>query len=417
MSTESEPTPNIPGVDSALLRGLTQRRMPRRELLRTAGAGAGLLGLSSLLAACGIVGSDARGGADKVDWVSYWREQKRTGELNFANWPLYIDSEHGKSESLVDFSKSTGIKVDYEAVIQGDAPFYAAIEPLLSAQEATGYDIVVMTNGWYLTQLINSNFLVELDHSKLPNFAKYASDLVKNPNYDPGNKYSVTWQTGFTGIAYNTKFIKRPITSFEDLADPAFKGHVGMMNDNVELGCAALLRMGVKPENSTPKQWAESTKWLEKQRELVLGYYDQSYIQYLENEDTWITQAWSGDVFQANLSGYPHLKYVVPKEGQVVWHDNMLIPRQAQNPLSALDWMNYYYTPKIAGIVEDWVNYVCPVPKAQQYIADIIKDPTVANSPLVFPPASITAQSNPYYVYKDYDEYETWNDTYNPIIE
>lgn len=391
--------------------------MPRRELLRAAGAGAGLLGLSSLLAACGIVGSDARGGADKVDWVSYWREQKRTGQLNFANWPLYIDSEHGKSESLVDFTKSTGIKVDYEAVIQGDAPFYAAIEPLLSAQEATGYDIVVMTNGWYLTQLINSNFLVELDHSKLPNFAKYASDLVKNPNYDPGNKFSVTWQTGFTGIAYNTKFIKRPITSFDDLADPAFKGHVGMMNDNVELGCAALLRMGVKPANSTPKQWAESTKWLEKQRELVLGYYDQSYIQYLENEDTWITQAWSGDVFQANLSGYPHLKYVVPKEGQVVWHDNMLIPRQAQNPLSALDWMNYYYTPKIAGIVEDWVNYVCPVPKAQQYIADVIKDPTVASSPLVFPPASITAQSNPYYVYKDYDEYETWNDTYNPIIE
>jgi spermidine/putrescine transport system substrate-binding protein len=391
--------------------------MPRRDLLRTAGAGVGLLGLSSLLAACGIVGSDARGGADKVDWASYWREQKRTGQLNFANWPLYIDSEHGKSESLVDFTKATDIKVDYEAVIQGDAPFYAAIEPLLSAQEATGYDIVVMTNGWYLTQLINSNFLVELDHSKLPNFARYASDLVKNPNYDPGNKFSVTWQTGFTGIAYNTKFIKRPITSFNDLADPAFKGHVGMMNDNVELGCAALLRMGVKPESSTPKQWAESTKWLEKQRENVLGYYDQSYIQYLENEDTWITQAWSGDVFQANLSGYPHLKYVVPKEGQVVWHDNMLIPRQAQNPLSALDWMNFYYTPKIAGIVEDWVNYVCPVPKAQQYIADVIKDSTVANSPLVFPPQSITAQSNPYYVYKDYDEYETWNDTYNPIIE
>jgi spermidine/putrescine transport system substrate-binding protein len=386
-------------------------------MLRSAGAGAGMLGLSSLLAACGIAGTDSREGSHKVDWAAYWRDQKKTGQLNFANWPLYIDSEHGKSESLVDFTNSTGIKVDYEAVIQGDAPFYAAIEPLLSAQEATGYDIVVMTNGWYLTQLINSNFLVELDHSKLPNFTQYASDLVKNPNYDPGNKFSVTWQTGFTGIAYNTKFIKRPITSFEDLADPAFKGHVGMMNDNVELGCAALLRMGVKPENSTPKQWAESTKWLEKQRELVLGYYDQSYIQYLENEDTWITQAWSGDVFQANLSGYPHLKYVVPKEGQVVWHDNMLIPRQAQNPLSALDWMNFYYTPKIAGIVEDWVNYVCPVPKAQQYIADVIKDPTVAGSPLVFPPASITAQSNPYYVYKDYDEYETWNDTYNPIIE
>ena len=134
------------------------------------------LALSSLLAACGIVGSDgSRGDRTKSTGRSYWREQKRTGQLNFANWPLYIDSEHGKSESLEDFTKATGIKVDYEAVIQDNAPFYAAIEPLLPAQEATGYDIVVMTNGWYLTQLISSKFLVELDHSKLPNFAKYAS--------------------------------------------------------------------------------------------------------------------------------------------------------------------------------------------------------------------------------------------------
>jgi spermidine/putrescine transport system substrate-binding protein len=386
-------------------------------MLRSAGAGAGMLGLSSLLAACGIAGTDSREGSDKVDWAAYWRDQKKTGQLNFANWPLYIDTEHGKSESLDLFTKASGIKVDYEAVIQDDAPFYAAIEPLLAAQESTGYDIIVVTNGWYLTQLINNQFLIELDHSKLPNFSKYASPLVKDPNYDPGNKYSVTWQTGFTGIAYNTKFIKRPITSFNDLADPAFKGHVGMMNDNTELGSMALLRMGIKPENSTPKDWAESTKWLEKQRELVLGYYDQSYIQLLENEDTWISQAWSGDIFQANLSGYPHLKYVVPDEGQIAWHDNMLIPRQAQNPLSALDWMNFYYTPKIAAIVEDWVNYVCPVPKAQEYIATVLKDPGVAKSPLVFPPSSINNRSYEYYVYKDYDEYQTWNDTYNPIIE
>lgn len=373
--------------------------------------------MSAFLAACGIEGSEARESDRLINWTKYWKDQRRTGQLNFANWPLYIDQEHGKSISLEDFTKATGIKVDYEAVIQDNAPFYATIEPLLQAQEQTGYDIIVMTNGWYLTQLIANQFLVELDHSKLPNFATYASPLVKSPNYDPDNRYSVTWQTGFTGIAYNSKLITRPITSFNDLADPAFKGHVGMMNDNTEVGSMALLRMGIEPAKSTPKDWAESTKWLEKQRDNVLGYYDQSYIQYLENGDTWISQAWSGDIFQANLSGYPHLKYVVPTEGQIVWHDNMLIPRQSQNPLSALEWMNFYYTPKIAGIVEDWVNYVCPVPEAQQYIKDILKDPGVANSPLVFPPASIDSHSYTYYVYKDYNEYETWNNTYNPIIE
>jgi spermidine/putrescine transport system substrate-binding protein len=102
----------------------------------------------------------------------------------------------------------------------------------------------------------------------------------------------------------------------------------------------------------------------------------------------------------------------------MIWHDNMMIPRQAQNPLSALEWMNFYYTPKIAGMVEDWVNYVCPVPGAKEYILNTLDDKKVANSPLVFPDeASLKASSHEFYVYKDYDDYSTWNDTFNPIIE
>ena len=79
--------------------------------------------------------------------------------------------------------------------------------------------------------------------------------------------------------------------------------------------------------------------------------------------------------------------------------------------------MNFYYTPKIAGIVEDWVNYVCPVPAAQQYIVDVIKDPTVANSPLVFPSAAVGEIVARLLRLNDYDEYQTWNDVFNPIIE
>lgn len=392
-------------------------RLSRRSLLRGAVGGAGLAAASSMLAACGIKGTALTRTATEMDWSGYWSKQRAGGVLDFANWPLYIDQEHGKSESLDLFTKATGIKVNYQPVIQNNAPFYATVSPELRAHESTGYDIVVMTNGWELTEMINNGFLVALDHSKLPNFAKYASIGVKSPNYDPGNRYSVTWQTGFTGIAYNSKIIKRPITSFDDLADPAFKGHVGMMNDNTELGSAALLKLGIDPATSTPAQWRQAAEWLKRQRSVVSGYYDQSYIQYLENGDTWISQAWSGDIFQANASGYPHLKYVVPKEGQMIWHDNMLIPRQAQHPLDALMWMNFYYTPKIAGIVEDWVNYVCPVPAAKEYIARQLKDPKVADSPLVFPPESLYRKSHNFYVYKDYDQYQEWNDVFNPIIQ
>jgi spermidine/putrescine transport system substrate-binding protein len=394
-----------------------ETRFSRRALLRAGLVGAGGLSLSALVSACGIEGSIAQQAADKVDWTTYWAGQKKTGTLDFANWPLYIDQTHGKSKSLELFEKASGIKVDYQAVIQDNATFYATVSPLLRAHGSTGYDIVVMTNGWELTEMIANGFVAELDHSRLPNFAKYAAENVKSPNYDPGNKHSVVWQTGFTGIAYNTKLIDREITSFEDLLDPAFAGHVGMMSDNTELGSAALLATGVKPAESTPADWRRAAAWLKKQRSNVSGYYDQSYIDKLENGDTWISQAWSGDVFQAQQSGFPHIKFVTPKEGQMIWHDNMMIPRQAAHPVDALAWMDFYYTPKIAGIVEDWVNYVCPVPGAKAYIAGALGDKTVANSPLIFPSPEVDRASNEFYVYKDYDEYQEWNTVFNPIIQ
>jgi len=401
---------------SARLRGLTESRLSRRTVLGGIAGGAGLIGISTLLSACGIRGSGGRT-AENVDWKKYWSAQHRTGQLSFANWPLYIDEKHGSSHSLALFRQATGITVDYQPVIQSNESFYATEAPVLRARESTGFDLIVMSNGWELTEMIRNGFVVELDHTRLPNLARYAAPSVLNPTYDPGNRHSVVYQTGFTGIAYNEKLTGRPITSFADLRDPAFAGHIGMMSENTELGSAALLALGIPPVDSTPKHWRRAARWLRDQRPLVAGYYDQSYIDKLQNGDIWITQAWSGDVFQANAAGNTEVKFVTPREGQLVWHDNMLIPRQAAHPVDALEWMNFYYTPKIAGIVADWVNYICPVPEAKQYIAETLGNTAVADSPLVFPDRSIESRSHEFYVFKNYDEYALWNEIFNPIVQ
>ncbi|WP_261645837.1 spermidine/putrescine ABC transporter substrate-binding protein [Curtobacterium sp. C2H10] len=396
-----------------LVRGLTSARVSRRGFL----AGGGAAAVAALLAGCSIKGSAASLPEHPVDWERFWADQKATKQLNFANWPLYIDSDHGKSESIQLFERATGVSVDYQAVIQDNATFYATVSPILRAQGATGYDLVVMTNGFELTQMIKNGFVCELDHSRLPNFAANAGDSVKDPTYDPGNKHSVVWQTGFTGIAYNPKYIDREITSFQDLLDPAFRGRVGLMSDNTELGSLGLLANGIAPETSTPADWRTAQDWLRKLRPSVTGFYDQSYINKLENGDTWITQAWSGDVFQAQQSGFEHLRFVTPEEGQMMWHDNLMIPRQAANPVSALEWMDFYYTPKIAGIVEDYVNYVCPVPAAEDYVRDELDDPTVADSPLVFPSSEVLDKSHEFRVFENYDEYSEWNGIFNAVVQ
>jgi len=397
-------------LTQAFYRGLTQPRLSRQNFMRGAGA--------AMMAA--LAPQIAR--AEKVkDWPAWWAKQKPSKEFVFANWPLYIDvSSDGKDHPSIDeFTKQTGIHVTYKEVIQEVGPFYAQVAPVLKAGQATGYDMMVITNGWYLTEMLMQNWLVPIWQEKVPNFAKNASPSVKNPPFDPGNKHTMVWQSGLTGIAYNPKLTKREITSFDDLWDPAFAGHIGMFSDIIEIGSAAMLKLGINPTTSTPADWEKAAAILKEQKAkgLVRQYYDQSYINALESGDVWITMAWSGDVYQANSKGYKDLKFVVPKEGCSIWHDNMCIPVGAKNPLSALEWMNYYYTPEAAGLVEDYVNYICPVPAAKDYILNVIKDPDVANSPLVFPPESELARTHEYHPFKSYAEYQKWLNTFNPVVQ
>ena len=104
--------------------------------------------------------------------------------------------------------------------------------------------------------------------------------------------------------------------------------------------------------------------------------------------------AWSGDIFQQNLSEGSNLKFVIPQEGATIWTDNMMIPKTADNPVDALMMMDFFYRPDIAADLAEYINYVTPVPAAKNVIATQAASATgskkteleaVANSPLVFP--------------------------------
>src|SRR6266516_331035 len=220
--------PKAPVADPSLVRGALEYRLSRRGFLRVAGAGVG----AAVLAACGVSGSTGTTTGAAEGTPQWWAKQKKASVLDFANWPYYIDPPWKPHPTLQTFTDQTGIKVHYDPVIQENAPFLATIRPDLQAGKDTGYDLMVITNGIYFDEIRRNGWAITLDHSKLPNFAKYASPIVKSPNYDPGNRISVAWQSGYTGIGYDPAKTGRDITSFMDLFDPAFKGKIGLFGDN-----------------------------------------------------------------------------------------------------------------------------------------------------------------------------------------
>ena len=252
----------------------------------------------------------------------------------------------------------------------------------------------------------------------MTNFYKYSSELIRDPVFDPGNKYTMGWQSGYTCMAYNSKYITEPITSLQSLFDPKYEGKIGMMGIASEIGSIGLLAIGKDPKASTPEEWQQAADKLMEQRPLVRSYYDASYLRALKNEDIWITMAWSGDIFYAaTYQGYDTLKVVIPDEGAMFWTDYMMIPYTAKNPLDAMTYMDSVFDPQVAAEIADYVGYVCPVPAAQEIIRTELDDPAVADSPTVFPTPAIEAVTHHYPSWQDPNVVTGWNETFVPIFE
>lgn len=428
--------------DPAWLRGMTQRRVSRRNVLRFAGVGAGTLGLSSLLAACGVQGegtttsSPAASGEGSAEW---WAQQELAKVCNFTNWPAYLPTDRSQKglarfPSLQQLFDETGVEVTYRADITGNEDFYARIRPALEAGQDTGHDIIVISNGQELTEMITLGYLIELDHTLTPNFNANVGPAYKDPNYDPGNVYTMAWQSGITGIAWNTKFIEGPITSFSDMLNPDYAGHVGMFGNNADAQNLAMVELGIDPETSAPDDWQQAADFLQQFNDsgVLRKWYDQAYLTAFETEDLWVTMAWSGDILNDKLY-YPEFatfEFAVPDAGGVVFIDNMCIPNNAAHPLDAITTMDWYYRPDMAAALTEWNVYLSPVPAGGDIVtkdaAASEDDPStveneavilqvIASSPYAFPPPDLRAKLHNYRVLEG-DEIERWNDLFQPIF-
>jgi len=357
---------------------LSSRELSRRGFLR----GASLAGLAAaspgLLAACGTKGASV----NQAQCVSTDLSAKEK-VLTFSNWIGYIDPVKGKDTSTLEkFQKESGITVNYKnGDVNDNETFFAKVSPQLQSCKPTGRDIFVVTD-WMAARMIELGWIQKLDHAAMPNVDANLIPFLKSPSWDKHRDYSVPWQSGMTGICYNSE-LTDPVTSFKDLLTrPDLKGKIELLTEMRDTMLFMLLLTGSDPEDFTDAEFTKAIGELQKYVDSgqVRRFAGNDYVDDMKSGDIVACEAWSGDVI--NLLGGGKYKWLPPEEGFAIWTDNMLVPNKASHKANAEELMNFYYDPVNAAKLAAWNYYFCPVNGAQQKIGQF--DPDAVHSTFIF---------------------------------
>jgi spermidine/putrescine transport system substrate-binding protein len=363
--------------------------LTRKQFLRRTAAGGAVLTVPGLLSACG---SSIKSAAHSSSTETVAKKLAHT--LNFSNWPLYIDVGKNKNHpSLQQFTKATGVQVNYVEDINDNEQFFGKIEGPLSRGQSVGRDIVVMTDSSGLpARMIKLGWLEKLYKPAIPNM-KNLIPAQQHPSWDPNRDYSLPWQSGMTGIGYDPHKVGGELTSVSQLLeDPKLKGKVTLLTEFGDSIGLVMLANGDDPANVTAATFNKAVDRIKKavKSGQIRQFTGNDYAPLLAKGDIWACFAWSGDMVQLQAD-HPGLKWNLPDTGGMIWTDNMLIPLGG-NVFTASTYMNFYYGPKIAAEVEDYVNYICPVSGADKVLQK--SDPAVAKNPLIFPTQKMLANAH-----------------------
>jgi spermidine/putrescine transport system substrate-binding protein len=306
-------------------------------------------------------------------------------KLSISQWPLYIDpGQHG---TVAQFEQETGIDVAYHEEINDNNEFFAKIQPQLQEGDSGGRDLITLSD-WLAAKMYRLGYIYELDKSKLPNVQANLIPALQHPAADPNRDFTVPWQSGMTGLIVRTD-LAPGVDSICDLFDPKYAGKVSMLTELRDTVPMTLKCMGIDPDTATTDQWLSAVDKIKEAADSgqIRRFTGNDYIRDLAAGNVAIALGWSGDAVQLQKDN-PNIKFVMPKEGCMLWSTSMEIPVGAPDPQAALEWMNYVYDPQVQADIAEYVNYVTPVAGVKQILAK--RDPALARNELIFPSQKFT---------------------------
>jgi spermidine/putrescine-binding protein len=197
--------------------------------------------------------------------------------------------------------------------------------------------------------------LEPIDLGHIPNFVNI-DDAFKNPSFDPGNKYTVPYQWGTTGIAVNTAKVAKPVTKFADLWDPSFKNNLVLPDDEREVIGMALLVLGDDKNSTDPAQLEAAKQKLIELKPNIKLYDSDSPKTALLSGEVVAGVVYNGEASLAYQEN-PKITYVLPEEGAGLWYDNLAIPKGAPHKDAATAFINFVLRPDMSILITKFFPY------------------------------------------------------------
>lgn len=304
-------------------------------------------------------------------------------EVHVYNWSDYIE------ESLLEkFEAETGIKLIYDVFDSNEV-----LETKLLAG-GSGYDVVAPTAS-FMDRQIRAGVFQTLDMGQLSNIGNVWDVIAqRTAQFDPDNAYSINYMWGTTGLGVNMAKVTEalgedaPIDSLALIFDPANMEKlagcgVHFLDAPDEMVPAALTFLGIDPNTHDKDEIAKAEALLTSVAPYVQKFHSSEYINALANGEICVAFGWSGDVLQARdradeAENGVEIAYNAPKEGALMWFDQMAIPADAPNPEAAHKFLNFMLDAQNMAAASNYVYYANGNKASQEFLEeDVLTDPAI----------------------------------------
>ena len=267
---------------------------------------------------------------------------------------LYLPGEYLGENVISDFEKQYGVRVIVENFDSNEMMY----TKLMAGDR---YDVIIPSD-YMIERLMNEDFLQPLDKSMIPNMENM-SDAVLGMSYDPDNTYSIPYFWGSVGLVYNHENVDPAVIEsegWEVLRNTDYAGHIYIYDSERDSFMMAFKALGYSMNTEDPNEINDAYEWLLQMNNTMSPVYvTDEVIDGMMNGYKDIAVVYSGDAAVV-LDENEDMSFYMPSQGTNIWCDAMVIPKNAENPKLAHEFINYMLTYEAAFDNTETVGYTSP---------------------------------------------------------